>query len=366
MTTTLQKKFATASKEMKAVLIERDEEIDLVLTALLCRENPLLVGPPGTAKSLLLDSVSKWVNGTTKKFSILFTKFTAPEEVFGPISVMGLKEDKYRRVTTGKLPEADLAFVDEIFKGSSAINNTTLKIMNERTFENGDGVFRKVPLLMLMAASNEFPGNDDGGKELGAMFDRFLIRKKVQPIRSRAGRDKLLWASGHTPKFSTHIDRAEIDQACEEAAGLDFTSDAKTVFTHIISELAKEGILPGDRRQFKSVGACRAYAYLCGADKVEAEHLVVLAHTLWDDPTEQPDKVLKIVTKNATPAAQVVNDILHTIEDVVTKSSPTESVPKLQAIQREIQKLEKGPHRDKALAYVMESIKLQYDKVIGG
>lgn len=366
MTTPTQAKFAAARREMSSTLIERDEEIDVVLTALLCRENPLLVGPPGTAKSLLLDSVASWVNGTTRKFSILFTKFTTPEEVFGPVSVMGLKEDKYRRCTVGKLPEADLAFVDEIFKGSSAINNTTLKIMNERTFENGDGVHRPVPLLMLMAASNEFPGSDEGGKELGAMFDRFLIRKKVSPIKGRVGREKLLWATSHTPRFSSHVSRADVDLAIQEASLLDFTADAKVVFSHILADLAKEGIMPGDRRQFKSVGACRAYAYLCGADRVEAEHLAILAHILWDDPTEQPEKVAKVVAKNATPAAQAVNELLHVIEDVVAKTSPTESVPKLQAIKKQIEKLEKGPHRDKAMAYITETIKSQYDRVVGG
>ena len=101
----VQEKFVQTRRELAAVLIERDAEVDLVLTALVCREHPLLVGPPGTGKSLLLDSLMAWMKGT---------KFTTPEEVFGPISVAGLKEDKYRRVIAGKLPEADGAFGDEI------------------------------------------------------------------------------------------------------------------------------------------------------------------------------------------------------------------------------------------------------------
>src|SRR3954468_20944208 len=93
----VQEKFVTTRKELSTALIERDEEIDLVLTALVCREHPLLVGQPGTAKSLLLDSLMAWMRG--RRFTVLFTKFTTPEEVFGPISVAGLKEDRYRRVT---------------------------------------------------------------------------------------------------------------------------------------------------------------------------------------------------------------------------------------------------------------------------
>src|SRR3982751_1203596 len=121
----LQAKFATARRELSEALIEREAEIDLTLTGLVARENVLLVGPPGCAKSLLLDSLMAWMKG--RKFSILLNRYTTPEELLGPISVAGLKSDVYRRVTTGKLPEADLAFIDEVFKGSSAILNTMLK-----------------------------------------------------------------------------------------------------------------------------------------------------------------------------------------------------------------------------------------------
>src|SRR5439155_23963730 len=92
----LQEKFLTTRRELSAALIERDEEVDLVLTALVAQEHPLLVGPPGTAKSLLLDSLMQLMHG--KKFTVLLTKFSTPEELFGPISVAGLKEDKYRRI----------------------------------------------------------------------------------------------------------------------------------------------------------------------------------------------------------------------------------------------------------------------------
>src|SRR5262249_61769886 len=138
-----------ASRALAAALIERDEEIDLVLTALVAQEHVLLVGPPGCAKSLLLDSLMRWMSG--RRFSILLNRFTTPEEVLGPISVSGLKADVYRRVTSGKLPEADLCFLDEVFKASSAILNVLLKILNERTYEVGDGTTVKVPLKLCIA-----------------------------------------------------------------------------------------------------------------------------------------------------------------------------------------------------------------------
>jgi MoxR-like ATPase len=148
------------------------------------RELGLLVGPPGCGKSLLLDGVMSWMHG--KRFSVLFTKFTCPEEVVGPVSIAALKEDRYRRVTTGKLPEADLAFLDEVFKARSAISNTLLRILNERVFEDGDGGLVRVPLELCVAASNEWPQGQEGGKELAALFDRFAFRRAVRPILSGA------------------------------------------------------------------------------------------------------------------------------------------------------------------------------------
>ena len=138
---TARAKFATTRAEMAGALIERDDVIDLVLTALIAKEHVLLVGPPGSAKSLLLDALLRWAGGS--KFAILLTKYTVPEEVVGPVSLAGLKSDRYLRITSGKLPEADFAFLDEVFKASSAILNTLLRILNERTFDAGDGVTKK-------------------------------------------------------------------------------------------------------------------------------------------------------------------------------------------------------------------------------
>jgi MoxR-like ATPase len=369
-----QEKFASARSAMKAALIERDDEIDLVLTALLAGEHPLLVGPPGTAKSMLLDSLLRWIAPTValgkralpaRSFSVLFTKFTTPEEVFGPISVTGLKEDRYRRVTTGKLPEADLAFADEIFKASSAILNTMLRILNERVYENGDGKFAPVPLLICVAASNEWPGEDGGGKELGALFDRFLFRKRVSPIRSKAGRSSLLWSKDLAPKFTCSITADEIRSAQTEIKLIPWSLPAKDALITILDRLNTEGIMPGDRRMRKSVDACRAFAYLSGADEVEPEHLEVLAHTLWDDPTEQPDKVAKIVGQVANPVGSAINSLLVQAESVAKTCSPTDAVPKLRAIQTELKGMNAHPRRDIAITILASQIKDLYNKVVG-
>lgn len=358
----VQEKFLATRRELAAALIERDEEIDVVLSALICQEHPLLVGPPGTAKSLLLDALLAWMNG--KKFTILFTKFSTPEECFGPISVAGLKEDKYRRITAGKLPEADCAFGDELFKASSAILNTLLRLLNERVYDNGDGVLTPVPLKIFVAASNEWPQAQEGGKELSALFDRFLFRKTVRTIVTAAGRRRLLWERNHLPTLSTSITPAELEQAHRDAQALVWSDEAKDAFEKILRELACEGIQPGDRRQFKSVAAAQAFAYLAGADQVIPEHLDILAHTLWDDPLEQPEKVAGIIARIANPTGMRVNSLLLEVEQILAGTDASNlakaasAASKLQEVYKQLAGLSAGDDRvARAKAYVQEQVK---------
>jgi MoxR-like ATPase len=309
----LQDKFTTTRRELAATLIERDDEIDLALTAMIAQEHLLLVGVPGTAKSLLCDTLAGWQDGNL--FSILLTKFSVPEEVFGPISVAGLKADIYRRIPTGKLPEANLAFIDEIFKASSAILNTLLKILNERTWQN-DGSLIHCPLRLCIAASNEWP-NSETGKELEALFDRFLFRKAVKPIGTARGLSSLLWTANLTPSLTTRVTPSEIDAAHSEAMALPFSDDAKEALVTIIGDARREGIIAGDRRVRKSVGAAQAYAWLSGSDTVLPDHLEILAHTLWADPAEQPRKLAEIVGKIANPQGMRVTALLSEAEQII-------------------------------------------------
>jgi len=356
----LREKFALARKELSASLIERDEEIDLVLSALIANEHVLLVGPPGCGKSLLLDSVLAWTGGA--KFSILLTKFTTPEEVVGPVSLTALKEDKYLRVTAGKLPEAEFGFVDEVFKASSAILNTLLKILNERTFDTGDGVVRRVPLQLCVAASNERP-SPDTGKELSALFDRFLLRKAVSPIRSQTGRQKLLWARDHTPKLSAPIAPAEVEQARHMASTLTWSLEAKDALEAILKDLGKEGVQPGGRRQFKTVGIVRAFAYLTGADEVLPEHLEVAQHTLWDDPGEQPRKAAQVIAKIANPVGMRVPQLLLEVEsllsscDVRNLADAAKAAAKLGEIDKQLAGLKGNGRVERARAYLKDQLK---------
>ena len=318
--TPTQAKFNAARQAVATKLIERHDEVDIVFTALVCQEHPLLVGAPGTAKSLMLDSIMNWL-GDAERFSILFNKFTTPEEVFGPLSVASLKKDKYVRITHGKLPQAVGAFGDEIFKASSAILNTLLRILNERTYDDGSGA-KKCPLKIFVGASNEWP-SEDGGKELNALFDRFLFRKKVKPITTPSGIERLLWENDLTPQFGSTINTAEIDEATREASQLPYSKHAKNAVHDTLNELRKEGVNPGDRRKRKAIGAVKAYAWLNGASEVLPDHLEILSHILWDDPNEQPEKCTQIVAKLANPAKAKITAVLVEAEEIVAKTDPT-------------------------------------------
>jgi MoxR-like ATPase len=353
-------KFAATRAELAAALIERDDEIDVVLTALIAQEHALLIGQPGTAKSLLLDALLTWTGG--RKFSILLTKFSVPEEVFGPVSVIGLKEDRYARITTGRLPEADFAFVDEIFKSSSAILNTLLKLLNERVYDRGDGVARPVPLKLCVAASNEWP-SPETGKELAALFDRFVLRKSVRPILSAASRKRLLWNRDHSPKLSTAITSAEIEQSHTTALALPWSDDGKAALEAVLKELTKEGVQPGDRRQFKAVAVAQAFAWLNGAFQVEPEHLEILQHVLWDDPIEQPEKAAQVIAKIANPIGMRVTQMLLEAEqilgttEVANLAQAATAAAKLGEIDKQLGTLKGNGRVERARSYVREQVR---------
>lgn len=250
------------------------------------------------------------------------------------------------------------------FKGSSAILNATLTLLNERVIKFGRQTIN-CPLQILVGASNEVPTEQE---ELGALFDRFLFRKHVRPV-PESGRRKLLARAVANdfkpPVYQEKVTPEELDQARQEASQIPWSGNAKKTLWKIISELEQEGVTPGDRRIVKCVGAARASAYLAGATEVLPEHLEVLQHVLWVDPATGPKTASKVVLANANPDVGVITGALQEMTDVLGKNTPIEAAPRLQEIQGRLQKLSPSPRRDSALSDVEEALKTVYRKTIG-
>lgn len=353
-----QSKITAIRSSLHSCILEHEDEIDLGLTALISNSSFLMVGSPGTAKSMMLEAMLKPITGA-KYFPYVMGKFTEPDEIFGPVDILALKNGKRRRITSGKLPEAHLAFLDEFWKSSTAIANTLLRITNEKLFDNGDGD-QPVPLRVLVAGSNEYP--QDG--ELGAMFDRFIIRKEVKYVQKRENRRKLLAKMNHTPVIPCTLSLEELDLACQEAMDLPGWDKVLDKMMEIVDTLIVEGIRPSDRRLPKTGSVVRAYAYVCGAKEVSVNHLEVLSHMLWNDPAEQPKKCAEIVAKIANPIGLMINNLLGQVEEIMVSASHVESIPKLQDIGKQLTKLPPDTRRDKAIQYVEETMKERYESVI--
>lgn len=269
--------------ELKARYLERDEVIDGAFCALLTGSHLLLVGPPGTAKSQLANDVCRRIEGA-HYFQWLLTKFTTPEELFGAVSLKGLENDEYRRVTAGKLPEAHIAFLDEIFKASSSILNTLLTVMNERVFYNGTEK-TAIPLITLFGASNELPSEED---ELEALYDRFLLRYVVDYIKEDFRFLKML-NSGDGETGGLTITSSELEFAAAGAREVSVPPNILKLISRIRKELAKKGMVPSDRRYKHSVSLLKARAFLEGRNAVSEDDLRLFENVLWREPGERAE-----------------------------------------------------------------------------
>ncbi len=263
--------------EMKAEVVERGIEIDLLMAAIIARVHMVLLGVPGVAKSMLVDQFLSHVDDATL-FSYLLNKNTPPEALFGPISMMGLKEDKFKRITTGCLPEANLAFVDEIFKSNATNLNGMLKIINERKFEN-DGGMVDVPLWSMIGASNELPTHDR--EDLAAFSDRLGVRRIVE-LDGQLARNK----GDRMAEKHTTIGRDEIESLQGAATQILVPNRVKSLLVELRQKAEQENLHLSMRRIFEGVKLCQANALLSGNGEVKAEDLRLFEHILWNDPEE--------------------------------------------------------------------------------
>ena len=332
-------------------LYEKETAVKLGLLTALAGESMFMLGAPGCAKSMITRRIKEAFLADDKEgvkyFETLLNQFTTPEEVFGNISLRALngedengnktKKEEYKRLTEGMLPEADIAFLDEIWKAGPAILNTLLTIVNERKFHNGNKVM-DVPLKALFAASNELPAK---GKGLEALYDRFIIRFPVDFIKNEEDffemidqpahekfklseeQKKLLISNKELKEWAKEIDKVSISEVSRAVI-----SAIRKEMTLLNDSMSEEGIRNGerfevgDRRWKKIAHILKTSAFLNDRTEVDLMDCSLIENCIWGTEKQQK-KVREIVEKclrdNGIPCDSAIEDIQEQIEEFTAK-----------------------------------------------
>ena len=284
--------------EMNNLFVERDELVKIMLLAITTGTNLLMLGPPGTAKSAITYELCERVENANY-FQWMLNKTSDPSEVFGPFSVKAMENDKFLRITTGKLPEAHIAFMDEVFKSNAPTLNALLTIMNEHIFYN-DGKPQPVPLISMFGASNEPPEDET----LDAMYDRFIFRMNVQYVHDAANKKRM--HSNYVDNRAgllglvnkTTITLTELQTLQQATLSVKVPKDIINKFIRLINDLERQAIHISDRRQNECFKIMQGSAVLAGRNVVGLDDFKSLIYVLWEKEEHIPiieSAILKMV-----------------------------------------------------------------------
>jgi MoxR-like ATPase len=292
-------KLQSVLSHVKECFIGKNEIVDLLGISLIAKENAFLLGPPGTAKSAIIRLLASCVEGG-KNFEYLLTRFTEPNEIFGPFDIRKLKEGELVTNTEGMMPEASLVFLDEIFNANSAILNSLLMALNERIFRRGKET-KKLPALMFVGASNILPEDE----ALNALLDRFLIRIKCDYVDPDHLEEVLLagWKlEMRTEAARPSISPEELMELQKQCKAVDL-SPIRKQYVDLVHNLRNTGIKVSDRRAVKIQNLIAASAVFCNRQEATLSDLWVLKY-IWD--TEEQIEILagivdSIIEKDPSP-----------------------------------------------------------------
>ncbi|MEZ4447063.1 MAG: AAA family ATPase [Polyangiaceae bacterium] len=282
MAAPLHQRLRQVAETIQGTFIGKDEIIRLMSVAVVAGEHCVLLGPPGTAKSALIRTLSQLLQANY--FEYLLTRFTEPNELFGPVDINAFREGTYRRNTAGMLPEAEIVFLDEIFKSNSAILNALLTLLNERKFVSGGEVI-SCPLISVFGASNEVPTDET----LGAIFDRFLLRVQSDNLDAYHFNELLLrgidWEvkqlqnARPEPLVTAH---ELITLRREFGKQMRFSDEFLSTYKGLVFQIRAEGISLSDRRTIKLLKLFAASAYLDGRQQADTSDFFILKH-IWNN-----------------------------------------------------------------------------------
>jgi MoxR-like ATPase len=288
---------------LKKSFVGKDEIADLLGISLIAKENLFLLGPPGTAKSAIVRLLSSCIDGG-KNFEYLLTRFTEPNELFGPFDIRRLKEGDLVTNTEGMLPEASMVFLDEIFNANSAILNSLLMALNEKIFRRGKET-KKLPALMFVGASNMLPEDES----LNALLDRFLVRVNCDYVAPDLLQEVLLagWKmENDAAEEKPLITPAEIIVLQQASRRIDL-APVRSQYIDIVHSLRNTGIKVSDRRAVKLQNLIAASALICNRQAAILSDLWVLKY-IWD--TEEQVEIL----------AGIINTIIE--KDIAEQAHP--------------------------------------------
>jgi MoxR-like ATPase len=278
----LPRRLGLLARDLESRFLGKDEVIRLLVIATLAGEHAVLIGPPGTAKSALIRTFARLLSA--RYFEYLLTRFTEPNEIFGPVDIAAFREGRYRRRTEGMLPEAEIVFLDEVFKSNSAILNALLTLLNERRYTSG-GHIQKTPLLSAFGASNEVPTDET----LTAVFDRFILRIRsdnldayhFQGLLEKGIEHEVMGLTGQelTP-FVSATELAELHRGFRER--MRFSEEFFSAYKGLIFQIRAEGVSVSDRRVVKLLKLFAASAFLDGRLEPDAGDFFVLKH-IWNN-----------------------------------------------------------------------------------
>lgn len=284
-------KLNRVADHLKQTFVGKDDIVDLMCLCLVARENLFLLGPPGTAKSALVHALAGRVQGQT--FEYLLTRFTEPNELFGPFDIRRLREGDLVTNTEGMLPEAHLVFLDELLNANSAILNSLLMVLNEKVFRRGRET-RPLPALLIVGASNHLPEDE----ALRALFDRFLLRVRsdnVDPTQLPAvlaagwALESPGPATGSAPEAEAPTVAAEEIRTLQAALALVDLAPVRPAYTALVGQLRQAGVAVSDRRAVKLQRLLAASALLSRRTAATPADLWVLRY-IWD--TDEQREIL--------------------------------------------------------------------------